>query len=66
MTTLPESRIRANLKYAEKAFRKMTFAFNKFTDADVLQTLDEAPSKRKLIITAIREYNQNHNKNQPQ
>lgn len=65
MTPLPESRIRANKRYADKALRKMTFAFNRNTDADVLDFLDQSPNKRNLILTALREYARNHKENQP-
>ena len=62
MSNLPESRIRANQKYADKALKKMTFAFNRYTDADVLEYLENSQNKRKLIITALREHKE---KNQP-
>lgn len=65
MTPLPESRIRANKKYADKALRKMTFAFNRNTDRDVLELLDSSQNKRSLILTALREYARNHKENQP-
>ena len=63
--SLTEAQYRANQKYAEKALKKMTFAFNLKTDADVLQILDSTPNKRQLILNAIREYASNHKENQP-
>ena len=62
---LTEARKRATTKYNEKNLKKMTFAFNIKTDADVLHLLEASTNKRQLVLTALREYAENHKENQP-
>ena len=53
-----EQRIRrnnTNHKYARNNCKKMTFEFNKNTDADILEKFEKVPSKLGYIKKLIRE-----------
>ena len=52
MTT--EAQKRAKKKYDAKAVKQIKFGFNKKTDADILQKLDEVPNKQGYVKNLIR------------
>ena len=55
------------VKYDAANTIKMTFKFNKNTDADVIEALNASGSKRRLVIESIRAYvaNKGENKMKP-
>ena len=50
-----EAQKRAVAKYDAKATRKILLKMNKATDADILQRLDNVPSKQGYIKALIRD-----------
>ena len=51
-----EARRRANAKYDARMARNLTVKFNRETDADILEYLEQQTSKAALIKQAIRDY----------
>ncbi|MBM6968689.1 hypothetical protein [Pseudoramibacter alactolyticus] len=49
-----DAQLRAAAKYAKKKIRKMTFSFNRETDADILEKLESIDNKQGYIKGLIR------------
>lgn len=49
-----DAQLRAAAKYAKKKIKKMTFSFNRETDADILEKLESVDNKQGYIKGLIR------------